>query len=215
MDAAADFLRVSASELIELTALLCGGAPPSISFKPVWKIDGSSSVLEVDVPGFQLEQVFRRTDDGELMVQFHALVLASSAQNQGVGFQLVRNALIAYDHLHVAYAAAYANFDVGGYSWAKLAGAPTSPDIVRRELLERLAVPRIAALFSDDERRVLEAVIRNAQDDTLMFDLANVFTDTPASRSLGKPLLLGFSWDALWVIGDPEQRERTKGALAR
>ncbi len=149
-----------------------------------------------------------------LFVNFKVLVMPSISQAQGIGYEIVRNSLIAYDQLGVIYAAAYANFDVGGYAWAKLAGAPTEPDVTRDALLARLKEPAIERKIPADGRRALEEVIKAAEDDSLMFDVANAYTSDAPPKPLGKPLLLEFSWDAIWVLSDPEQRRRAAGALS-
>lgn len=213
MAAAAEFLGVSEDILQTVSALCAAGVPPEHKITAVWTREAHSVTLNVQLDGFGLLQQFRRTEDGELMVNFQAMLVPSAQQRRGHGSESVRNSLIAYDLLGVRYVSAYANFDIGGFAWAKLAGAPTNPDLVRSELLTRLQEPEIIMKLTSAGCDTLAQVVRDAHDDTIMLDVAlSVSSDAPAIP-LGERLLLGFRWDAIWDLTDLAQRRRVEGAL--
>jgi hypothetical protein len=166
--AAAAFFAISVDGLTDITNLLSAAAPAALMFTPKWTLDGHDCVLEADERALQLQQTFRRVEGGKLMVDFGLMALEPGSQAKGFATSTLRNALIAYDELDVTYVSAYANFDIGGYTWAKLAGIPISPDAYRTSLLARLNAAEFAHL-PELARANLERVIRTAQDDTLIF----------------------------------------------
>lgn len=150
--------------------------------------------------------------EGVWELSFDLYSLPSHLQNTGHSKRMFRDLLIICDRLGVAFIVAYANFEIGGYTWAKMAARATEPELHRQLLLKRLADRVAKGLIPAESQIPLETLIKSAPMGQLMYDIA-----CSASRDgqpLGKPLLLGHSWDAFWDLSDPGHRSMISEALS-
>lgn len=208
-DEAARLLGVTTGRLDQIGNLLTSGLPVSPAAQVRWRVDDDGAHLELDSAEVAMAQTFGLDDAGSLMVEFKLLVLSADLRDRRLIRTALKNAAIAYDDLGVEYCSTYANFDVGGYAWAKLGAMPAHPSQCRADLLARLAQ---SPGYDAAQRHALETLIRTATDETLMFDVAAATDDL--STPLGKPLLMNYSWSAIWVMDHVEQRARVAGALS-
>lgn len=210
IDAAAACLGVSPATLVQISQLLCAGLPFSGKAKADWIADEADFALVVDDADIRMMQTFGRDDDGRLFVEFKLLALESALQNKTLTKTALRNAAIVYDHLKVDYCIAYANFDIGGYAWAKLGAAAQAPETCRVDLKRRLAT--LQTTYSAEELDHLDRLLSDAAPQDLMFEVACATLD--GQRPLGKPMLMGYMWNAIWRVTDSSQRSRIAGALS-
>lgn len=207
---AAALLGVSEQTLADASQLLCADLRSNAATGAVWAQDGDGFALMMDTPDVRMMQTFGHDESGRLYVEFKLLALETTLQNRALTRTALRNAAIVYDFLKVDYCIAYANFDVGGYAWAKLGAMADAPETCRTDLTKRLADK--ATTYSREEYDHLARLIADASPQTLMFDLACATLD--GETALGKPLLMGYMWSAIWQVADSSQRARIAGALS-
>ncbi|MBO9501077.1 hypothetical protein [Brevundimonas sp. A19_0] len=164
----------------------------------------------LDSPLVRLVQTFERDESGALKVNFELLALAGHLQDNGRTKVALRNAAVVYDYLNVAYCAAFADFDIGGYAWARLGAFPVDAEQCRLDLLKRLEAMAKRGGCTVAQKRELENLVRETPSEVLMYDLARTVDN---GQALGKILLLGYKWDAIWRVTDEAQRARVIGAL--
>ncbi|MFC5372836.1 hypothetical protein ACFPIF_09750 [Brevundimonas faecalis] len=215
---AAVFLNRSEAEVVEAARLLAADLPLAQGTRVGWFMADEvladdtigGLLLYVDDGQTRMAQRFLRDQAGALTVHFELLVLESLLQGQRLTRTALRNAAVVYDHLGVARCRAYANFDIGGYAWAKLGTCPENPARVRAELKDRL--DQAGDAFTPYEREMLRRLIDAASAQTLMRDLASAVGAD--DKPLGRPLLIGYSWSASWDLQDVAQRRRVTEALS-
>ncbi|HEV7229129.1 hypothetical protein [Brevundimonas sp.] len=208
---AATFLKLDDAGVSRIGDLLCAGVPECDGVPPVWEAEDGGWRMTLRADEVVLSLFFVRDEAGRLAVGFEMLVLPGRLQAKGLLRAALRNAALVFDELSVDYCSAYANFDVGGYAWAKLGAAPLFPDTCRTDLLARLDALTEKGQFDLTQRARLEFLVRESPSDSLMHEVAHATDAT--GKPLGKVLLLGYKWDALWRIDDSEHRARVMEAL--
>lgn len=208
---AAAFLGVDQARLAMLGDLLCAGVPDCEDVAPTWEVEDGGWCMSLHTQGVVVSQLFGRDSAGRLNVDFRMLVLPEHLQAKSLLRTALRNAAIVYDELGVEYCSAFADFDIGSYAWAKLGAAPLDPETCRIDLSSRLDDLTRRGRYTASERAKLEILVRDTPSDALMHEVASA-TDA-GGQSLGKDLLLGYKWDALWRVNDSEHRTRVMEAL--
>jgi hypothetical protein len=134
---AAAHLRVLEARLSQASQLLCAGLVLTADTEVTWIKDGDRYTLMIDSADVQMMQTFGYDDSDRLYVEFKLLALETTLQNKALTRTALRNAAIVYDDLGVDYCIAYANFDIGGYAWAKLGAMPADPEDCRADLSKK------------------------------------------------------------------------------
>jgi hypothetical protein len=207
----------SEQELREATAMLTSGIPEDIPLRADWEQYGESCSLHVIQDDYELHHSFEY-DESIKNYKAHWRIFSvpkalARATREKAAPRMARNAILLYHGMGVTRVDAYANFERGGYVWAKLGAAPIDSGVERRNLKDRLddlAGMKNSWLTPMDIAQIA-ALIGSPNDLTLMHGLARL--KTPSGRRIGRRFLLGHSWDARWDLENKKQQDMIIGGL--
>lgn len=173
-------------------------------------------------PDVQLHLTFDDTAAGGFEVTAGLLKLDNRYQRQGIAKRFARNAYIVFNDLNVDRVKVHANWNGGGYAWAKLGAVPEDVAVVRSELLKHagslLALNRITA---GTHAEFVQLVSLNSNPDALLLRVAE--SESPNGHGqlrtiggdlLGRHILLPSTWDGIWDFRSSARRAAIESALS-
>lgn len=144
----------------------------------------------------------------QLQVKHGMFWVHERLRGQGAARRMMRAALPLYDRLGVARIEVHAALENGGYTWARLGFRAADPKAVR-EFAAQLIEARD---FSEAQQVYLRTVLREAKDETLLYELA---TARFHGEKLGERLLAKSDWYGYMDLTDEGQVQLVGRAVSR
>lgn len=159
--------------------------------------------VALDHPACRMLQTFNAHDAG-LFVHFDGLFMRNDFQLRGHATAMLKNLALVFDRLDVHHVLTYANCEVGGYAWARMAARAYEPDLHRGLLGQHVEDLVRRGTLSTADAEVLNTLIKESPDDRLMYAVAGARSEN--GTRIGRDLLLGYGWEAFWDLSDGEHR---------
>lgn len=136
----------------------------------------------------------------------HTVMAVESAQGKGLSKTLMRNQMAVYGHLGIREIRMHANFEVGGYAWARYGFLPDDADWQRiREGIEDDLGSAALAGASPNLKAALTDILAD-EDPRGVWQLA-ALTEEINGVPAGKHFLIGSDWHGYMDLTDTEQVE--------
>lgn len=180
----------------------------------------------------QFRRNFFRDPDGTLRVEHDLFFLEKGEQGAGVAKRLMANMELEYERMGVAKVELLANLDVGGYAWARYGFVPTQDawNIMRSRILRQIEnLLNKGVRISDDTLSAINLALRT-EDPRAIWQIADLTEDITVrfarpvegtlktiteTRSIGKQLLLGQSWEGELALSDDLAMARFRAYVNR
>lgn len=195
------------------------GGAETFSISVAGHLSNSFSIRFVGSNGTDIRRKFSRI--GDKVEVCHALFEAAST-GAGSGRNLFRTSMGLYKAYGISSVGVKANFDVGGYAWARFGYVPRSWGLLRAELVSRVremaqGTLRIEVRNEDESSyiRTLPAIsedhagkllrLLESDDPRTVWAIADMKL---AGRDIGRELLLGTSWPGVIDLNDDATMSR-------
>lgn len=164
-----------------------------------------------DKDGNEVGQISREIDPQAGTAHHGYLSLNSDAQGSGIGKDLLRNQVDAYNKMGLNSVDLYANIDVGGYAWAKYGFLPDEKGLqaAQSHMNDRL-VGMVRQGLDPGTTAALKPLI-NSKDPKSVWAISDITKPGPDGMPIGKKLLMDSGWNGTLDLKDPESMERFNG----
>jgi hypothetical protein len=162
--------------------------------------------------------ISRRLDFTTGTVEHAQFELPRSLQGQGTAKKVLAAQIETYEQLGMKKVDAFANIDVGGYTWAKFGFVPSqkSWDSLRSQLKDRLSdySTRTNPLISTETKDRVSAIL-DTRDPKAIWALSDLPDKTAQDESVAKSLMMNTDWAADLKLDDRRQMERFRKYVER